>query len=98
MLELAGALNEGVAAQGLTPAVPASGAAQSHIVTFGALDAGGHGFSSDPRIGPVSAHLLNAKVAHTIRRGQLRFAVHAYNNDDDINTAIECTAEALQQL
>jgi selenocysteine lyase/cysteine desulfurase len=98
VLPLARALNEGVAALGLAPGVPSDGPAQSHIVTFGALDAGGHGFSSNPMIGPVSDHLEKAKVAHTIRRGQLRFAVHAFNNEDDIERAVACVGEAIKSL
>ncbi len=97
VLELSTALNEGIAALGLTPAVPASGPQQSHIVTVGALDAGGHGFSTDPMITPLSKHLAEAKVIHTIRRGQLRFAVHAYNTMDDIRHTVGVMAGALKE-
>lgn len=97
-LALSRALNEGLAAQGLAAAVPSRGPAQSHLVTFGALDAGGHGFSTDPMIAPVSDHLTEAKVAHTIRRGQLRFAVHGYNNEADVERAVEAVGEAVKRL
>ena len=98
VLRLATALNEGIAAKGLESAMPSEGPQQSHIVTFGALDAGGHGFSTNPVIEPVSEYLLKAKVAHTIRRGQIRFALHAYNNEDDIAHAVECVGEAMNSL
>jgi selenocysteine lyase/cysteine desulfurase len=98
VLPLAGALNEGIANLGLAAAVPSEGPGQSHVVTFGALDAGGHGFSTDPMITPVSAHLAQARIAHTIRRGQLRFAFHAYNNADDVERAIQCVKEAIKSL
>ena len=98
VLPLARALNEGVAALGLAPAVPSEGPAQSHIVTFGALDAGGHGFSSDPLIAPISDRLAEAGIAHSIRRGQLRFAVHAYNNEEDIERVVRCVGEAIRHL
>ena len=98
VLPLASALNEGFAALGLAPAVPSSGPGQSHIVTFGALDAGGHGFSSDPKIAPLSARLVEARIVHTIRRGQLRFALHAYNDESDIERAIACAAKAVRAL
>ena len=98
VLPLATALNEGIAAKGLAPAMPSEGPEQSHIVTFGALDAGGHGFSTDPVITPVSEYLMKAKVVHTIRRGQIRFALHAYNNEDDIEHAIDCVGEAMKTL
>lgn len=97
-LALSRALNEGVAAQGLAAAVPSSGPGQSHLVTFGALDAGGHGFSTDPMIAPVSDYLTKARVAHTIRRGQLRFAVHAYNNEADIQHAVDTVGQAVKRL
>lgn len=98
VLPLATALNEGIAAQGLAPAMPGSGPQQSHIVTFGALDEGGHGFSNDPVIAPVSEYLMKANVTHTIRRGQIRFALHAYNNEDDIDRAVDCVAKAMKTL
>ena len=98
VLPLARALNEGLAALGLAPAVPSEGPSQSHIVTFGALDAGGHGFSSDPMIAPISERLMDAGIAHTIRRGQLRFAFHAYNNEDDVERVVRCVGEAIKRL
>ncbi len=98
VLPLATALNEGIAAKGLAAAMPSEGPEQSHIVTFGALDAGGHGFSTDPVITPVSEYLMKANVVHTIRRGQIRFALHAYNNEDDIERAVDCVGEAMKTL
>jgi cysteine desulfurase/selenocysteine lyase len=98
VLPLATALNEGIAAKGLASAVPSEGPGQSHIVTFGALDAGGHGFSTDPMITPISEYLAKAKVIHTIRRGQIRFAIHAYNNEEDIEHAVECVGDAMKAL
>ena len=96
-LSLATALKEGMAAAGLEPAVPGRGPSHSHIVCFGKLDAGGHGFSTDPRIGPLSKRLTEGKVAHTIRRGQLRFGVHAYNNESDIERAIACARDLARE-
>jgi cysteine sulfinate desulfinase/cysteine desulfurase-like protein len=57
------------------------------------LDAGGHGFSSDPSMQPVSEHLKAHNVMHTIRRGQLRFGLHGYNNDRDIDYALDVARE-----
>jgi selenocysteine lyase/cysteine desulfurase len=37
-------------------------------------------------------------VVHIIRRGQIRFALHAYNNEDDIAHAVECVGEAMKTL
>lgn len=96
VLHLSTVLHEAMTAAGLPPAVPSHGPAQSHIVTLGEINAGGHGFSTDPRIEPVSRHLLENKVAHTIRRGQLRFAIHAYNTEADMQRAADCVREGLQ--
>ncbi len=98
VLRLAGNFNEGLASIGMTPAVPADGPEQSHVLTVGKLDAGGHGFSTDPKIEPISVHLTESRVFHSIRRGQLRFAIHAYNNDSDIQHAIDCVREALAKI
>ena len=96
VLELAGLLHQELTAAGMPPATAASGPAQSHILTLGALDAGGHGFSSDPRIGQLSAHLAANRIVHTIRRGQLRFALHAYNHEADVERTAACVREALR--
>ncbi len=93
VLSLAAALKDGMTAAGLEPAVPIQHPGHSHIVTFGRLNAGGHGFSTDPRIGPVAKRLAERNVAHTIRRGQLRFGIHGYNDESDIETAVACVRE-----
>lgn len=98
VLVLAGLLKENVAALGLAPGGAQKGPQRSHIVTFGALDAGGHGFSDDPKIASISAFLDVENVAHTIRRGQLRFAVHAYNNESDIERTTACIRDALKAV
>jgi len=95
VLGLASMLHAGVKAAGIEPAVPGSGPKQSGVFTLGRLDAGGHGFSSDPLITPLSNHLKEKKIAHTIRRGQLRFGLHAYNNESDIEKAIEAIREGI---
>lgn len=96
VLDLSTRLHEGVAALGLTCASSGSGLRQSHILTLGQLDAGGHGFSSDPLITPISEALFAANVAHTIRRGQLRFGLHAYNNRDDVDHALAVMGEVVK--
>jgi cysteine desulfurase/selenocysteine lyase len=93
VLGLSTMLNEALREAGLAPAVPGGGPSQSHIVTVGDLDAGGHGFSSNPLIGPLSAHLASQDIVHTIRRGQMRFALHAFNDERDI----EHTAAAIRE-
>jgi cysteine desulfurase / selenocysteine lyase len=90
VLGLSSMLHEALTSAGLPPAVPGSGPAQSHILTLGRLDAGGHGHSDDPLIMRLSADLSAAGIVHTIRRGQLRFALHAFNNEADIARAADC--------
>ena len=96
VLGLASMLHQELTAAGIPPAVPGAGPAQSHILTLGALDAGGHGFSSDPRIERLSGHLAAHSVVHTIRRGQLRFALHAYNHEADVERTAACVREGLR--
>jgi cysteine desulfurase / selenocysteine lyase len=98
VLRLSTRLNTGFADVDMASAVPAKGPGQSHIVTVGKLDAGGHGFSTDPKIEKISAHLTEARVTHTIRRGQLRFAIHAFNNGDDVDNAISAVADGLAKV
>ncbi|NYT26104.1 aminotransferase class V-fold PLP-dependent enzyme [Alcaligenaceae bacterium] len=98
VLRLAGEFHAGLCDLGITPAVPGSGPRQSHIITLGAINAGGHGFSTDPLIQPLSEHLAQCKVAHTIRRGQMRFGLHAYNNQADITTALDAIGQGVKKL
>ena len=98
VLGLAALLHEGLTEAGFPPAVPGSGPQQSHIVTLGSLDAGGHGFSSDPLVTPLSERLAENGVVHTIRRGQLRFGLHAFNNKSDIGKTVDIVRDCLRDL
>lgn len=98
VLGLSAMLHEGLCELGCVPAVPGSGPRQSHIITLGKLDAGGHGMSSDPLVTPISEHLAKHNVAHTIRRGQLRFGLHAYNDEADIVKTLQIVRECLREL
>ncbi|CAN5459988.1 aminotransferase class V-fold PLP-dependent enzyme [soil metagenome] len=96
VLTLSRRLNEGLRHLGLDVAVPFDGPRQSHIVTVGMLDAGGHGFTSDALMQPIYDHLTANGVMLTIRRGQLRFGLHGYNTEHDVDTALAVTGEALK--
>lgn len=98
VLHLASEFHSGLCELGITPAVPGSGPQQSHIITLGAINAGGHGFSTDPLIQPLSEHLVQCKVAHTIRRGQMRFGLHAYNNQADVKKALDAIGQVVKKL
>jgi hypothetical protein len=82
-------------ALGLDVAVPGSGPQQSHILTVGKLNAGGHGFSTDPLVQPLSEFLTANGVMHTLRRGQMRFGLHAYNDRADIVRALDVAREGI---
>ncbi len=95
VLPLATTLHDGLSSAGLSCAVPRSGRLQSHIVTAGELDAGGHGFSNDPKIEFISRKLQETNIVHTIRRGQLRFAIHAFNTTEDIGVVVDTVRQAV---
>lgn len=87
VLALAEKLREGLRRLGLpvfTPRLPA------HLVTVGAVDAGGHGYSSNPAIMEYHSRLAEAGIVSTVRRGQLRMGLHAYNNPADIDAVLQC--------
>ena len=84
-LAIAAALRDALSAAGLDPVSAPDGQSRpTHVVTAGPLDAGGHGFSDTPWVRGLSARLTEARVGHTIRRGQLRFATHFYNTEADV--------------
>lgn len=60
----------------------------SHIVTVGHLGSGGHDFSTDDHIKRLGEYLQAQQVGFSIRRGQLRFAFHMYNNMDDVQRVL----------
>lgn len=61
----------------------------SHIVTVGHLGSGGHDFSTNDNINRLGEYLQAQQVGFSIRRGQLRFAFHMYNNMDDAQRVLE---------
>jgi cysteine desulfurase/selenocysteine lyase len=95
VLDLASMLHAGVTTAGIEPAIPCGGPQQSGILTLGKVDEGGHGFSINPLIAMLSAHLKERRIVHTIRRGQLRFGLHAYNDESDIEKVIDGIREGL---
>ena len=68
----------------------------AHIVTFGTLGAGGHDFSTDQNLNRLFRFLEDNGVYLTIRRGQLRFAMHVYNTTADVDRVLELTAQGLK--
>jgi selenocysteine lyase/cysteine desulfurase len=96
-LALAARLRSGMQELGLEIPTRAVGREASHIVTVGQLGDGGHGVANNPALARISAYLTNHNVRHTIRRGMLRFAFHLFNSDDDVETVLGLTREAIHQ-
>ena len=95
-LAVAARLREGLAALGLGDVQRGPPEALSHLVTAGPLDAGGHGVTTTPWVARASEALTEARVAHTVRRGQLRFGAHAYNTEADAEIAVRVVADSLR--
>ena len=85
VLALAEELREGLNRLDLPVFVPRL---PSHLVTVGAVDAGGHGYSTDPRMTRCQQVLAEAGVVSTLRRGQLRMGLHGYNDKSDIEIVL----------
>lgn len=70
--------------------------ARSHIVTIGTLGAGDAYTSHDERLNRFSAALKEAKVKFTVRRGLVRFGLHLYNNEADVDKILEVARASAQ--
>ena len=70
--------------------------ARSHIVTIGTLGAGDAYTSDDQRLNRFSAALKEANVKFTVRRGLVRFGLHLYNNEADIDKILEVARASAQ--
>jgi cysteine desulfurase/selenocysteine lyase len=97
VLALADRLRQGLAKLGLPVTRPPNASLASHIVTVGRLGDGGHEFANDPQLAAISARLAQAGIAHTIRRGMLRFAFHVFNSERDVDAVLEVATAAMRQ-
>ena len=68
--------------------------ARSHIVTIGTLGAGDAYSSDDERLNRLAAALKEARVKFTVRRGLVRFGLHLYNNEADVDKILEVARSA----
>jgi cysteine desulfurase/selenocysteine lyase len=87
-LGLAAALRERLAGCGQPVCMPPAPAAASHIVTVGALEPAA-GTVAPPALAGFAGRLAAARVKHTVRRGQLRFGFHLYNDQNDVERVVE---------
>jgi cysteine desulfurase / selenocysteine lyase len=86
---LANRLAGGLQQLGFPVCRPPEDWARSHIVTIGTLGAGDAYTSDDARLNRLSAALKEAKVKFTVRRGLVRFGLHLYNNEADVDRILE---------
>jgi selenocysteine lyase/cysteine desulfurase len=94
-LRLASRLCAGLNALGLPVAGGPPGPHLSHTVSVGAFGDGQRDSTNDTGLEALYRHLIANDVKLTIRRGMLRMAVHLYNNDADVDRALELSADFL---
>jgi cysteine desulfurase / selenocysteine lyase len=70
---------------------------RTHIVTVGEMDLNNHDGAGDGELSALFDHLWANDVRLSIRRGVLRFGIHFYNNNDDIDRALDLTREWKEQ-
>ncbi|MEM7405704.1 MAG: aminotransferase class V-fold PLP-dependent enzyme [Pseudomonadota bacterium] len=90
---LSAKLATGFSELGLPLIGPPEGAARGIIVCVGALGNGGHDSVDDPRLTSLAQHLQAGGACFSIRRGLLRFSLHAYNHDEDVNAVLDLARE-----
>jgi cysteine desulfurase / selenocysteine lyase len=83
VLDLSHRLAGGLAQMGLPVFQTGNRSERAHIVTVGKLGDGGHAVTHDAWLQEWSDMLRQNNVIHTIRRGQVRFALHFFNDDLD---------------
>jgi cysteine desulfurase/selenocysteine lyase len=93
VLRLSRRLVEGLLALGLPVAGGAAGQHSSSIVCIGELDPRGHDSTEDEAIANLSSRFTEGGVAHSVRRGMVRMALHLYNDDADVDRVLELAAQ-----
>lgn len=93
---LAARLAGGFLELGLPVAGGPPGPHLGHIVSVGEVGAGAHDTVEDPRMESLHRRLVGARIEHSVRRGILRFAVHLYNDESDVDRTLEETGRWLR--
>ena len=65
----------------------------AHIVTAGAYKPDQHDASGDPQTDALYHHLSENDVHLTVRRGMLRFGLHVYNDESDVERVLDLVKE-----
>ncbi|MCC7081816.1 MAG: aminotransferase class V-fold PLP-dependent enzyme [Burkholderiales bacterium] len=92
-LGLSHRLARGLIALGLPVSGGEPGPHLAHIVTVGEMSQGGHDSTSDARMQSLHDHLTAHRVKLSIRRGVLRFSLHLYNTERDVDRVLDLAAE-----
>ena len=66
-------------------------ASSPHTVTVGSFAANQNDAIDDTALESLYAHLTEHGVVLSIRRGMLRFALHLYNNEADVDRVLDLT-------
>ncbi len=95
--QLANRLATGLRALDLPVCGGAPGLHLGHIVAVGTSGGGRHDSADDPAMNRLYEFLRSKGVRFSIRRGVLRFSLHLYNNDDDVDRVIQLAREWVQR-
>jgi cysteine desulfurase / selenocysteine lyase len=90
---LAGRLAAGLVELGLPVAGGAPGPHLAHVVAVGTSGGGHHDSADDPAMNDLHRFLAGRGVRLSIRKGVLRFSVGVYNDEADIDRAVELARE-----
>jgi cysteine desulfurase/selenocysteine lyase len=90
---LARTLAHGLAGLGLPVCGGKSSSDRAHIVAVGETGGGRHYTAEDPAMNDLYRYLTERRVKLSIRRGVLRFSLHLYNNEYDVDQVVQLTHE-----
>jgi cysteine desulfurase/selenocysteine lyase len=93
VVSLAHRLAGGLLALGLPVCGGAPGPHLAGLVAVGEIGAGQHDGTDNPAMQSLHDYLMANNVQLTIRRGILRFSLHMFNNEEDIDRVLELAAE-----
>lgn len=86
---LAAQLRDGLQAAGLPVCRAPQRELDTHLVTVGRMGEGDGYSSSDPALNAFAGRLREANVKFNVRRGLLRFGLHCYSNEEDVQTVLQ---------
>ena len=97
VIDLASKLRDGLESVGLPVFRSSDGLGEAHIVAVGSSLSDNHDSTDSQDILELHNYLTQNNVAHSIRRGILRLSLHAYNDLNDIDRAIDLGKRWAQQ-